>query len=67
MRKVFSVALMAAMVCLVGMTKDASATVTIALGMGCLRRWHGGCIGLSAPTRSPSTPAAVRRCGSTSS
>jgi len=31
MRKVFSVALMAAMVCLVGMAKDASATVTFAL------------------------------------
>jgi hypothetical protein len=31
MRKVFSVALMAAVVCLVGMTRDASATVTISL------------------------------------
>jgi len=31
MRKVFSVALMAAMVCLVGMTKDAGATVTFSL------------------------------------
>jgi len=31
MRKVFSVALMAAMVCLVGMTRDAGATVTISL------------------------------------
>jgi hypothetical protein len=31
MRKVFSVALMAAVVCLIGMTRDASATVTITL------------------------------------
>jgi hypothetical protein len=43
MRKVFSVALMAAMVCLVGMTRDAGATVTISLvftscsgGTGCV-------------------------------
>jgi len=34
MRKVFSVALMAAMLCLVGMTKDAGATLTIALQWG---------------------------------
>jgi hypothetical protein len=43
MRKVFSVALMAAMVCLVGMTKDASATITITLEWGACGGGTGGC------------------------
>jgi len=47
MRKVFSVALMAAMVCLVGMTKDASATITIELEWGAC---GGGCTGLGTDT-----------------
>jgi hypothetical protein len=43
MRKVFSVALMAAMVCLVGMTRDAGATVTISLVFsGCTGVCAGG-------------------------
>jgi PEP-CTERM motif len=46
MRKVFSVALMAAMVCLVGMTKDASATVTITLEWGACGGGTGGCTAL---------------------
>jgi hypothetical protein len=47
MRKVFSVALMAAMVCLVGMTKDASATITIELEWGACNL---GCTGLGTDT-----------------
>jgi len=43
MRKVFSVALTAAMLCLVGMTKDAGATVTVSLIWGAAA---GGSIGL---------------------
>jgi hypothetical protein len=43
MRKVFSVALMAAMVCLVGMAKDASATLTISLEWGACGGGAGGC------------------------
>jgi hypothetical protein len=43
MRKVFSVALMAAMVCLVGMTKDASATITVTLEWGACGGGAGGC------------------------
>jgi len=44
MRKVFSLALMAAMLCLVGMTKDAGATVTLALEWGACNL---GCTGLT--------------------
>jgi hypothetical protein len=47
MRKVFSVALMTAMLAMVGMTRDAGATVTISLV------WEtctGGCIGLGTDT-----------------
>jgi hypothetical protein len=47
MRKVFSVALMAAMVCLVGMTKDASATITIELEWGAC---NNACSGLGTDT-----------------
>ena len=43
MRKVFSVALMAAMVCLVGMTKDASATITVTLEWGACAGGTGSC------------------------
>jgi len=43
MRKVFSVGLMAAMLCLVGMTKDAGATITIALEWGACGGGTGGC------------------------
>jgi len=46
MRKVFSVALMAAMVCLVGMTKDASATITVTLEWGAC----SACTGLTTDT-----------------
>jgi hypothetical protein len=46
MRKVFSVALMAAMVCLVGMTKDASATITVTLEWGAC----SACTGLGTDT-----------------
>jgi hypothetical protein len=45
MRKVFSVALMAAMVCLVGMVKDASATITVTLEWGAC---GGGTLGCTA-------------------
>jgi len=47
MRKQFSVALMAGLLCLVGMTKEAGATVTIALEWG---ECAGGCIGLGTDT-----------------
>jgi hypothetical protein len=47
MRKLFSVALMTGIVCLVGMTKDASATITIALEWGAC---SGGCTGLGTDT-----------------
>jgi len=50
MRKVFSVALMAAMVCLVGMTKDASATVTIALEWSGCGGGGGGCTATGSDT-----------------
>jgi hypothetical protein len=50
MRKVFSVALMAAMVCLVGMAKDASATITIALEWGACGAGTGGCTALGTNT-----------------
>ena len=43
MRKVFSVALMAAMLCLVGMTKDAGATVTIFARVGLRAAGGAGC------------------------
>ena len=47
MRKLFSAALMAGLLCLVGMTKDAGATVTFALEWG---ECAGGCIGLGTDT-----------------
>ena len=50
MRKVFSVALMAAMVCLVGMTKDASATITISLVWGACGGGAGGCTATGSNT-----------------
>ena len=50
MRKVFSVALMAAMLCLVGMTKDASATVTISLVWGACGGGTGGCTATGGDT-----------------
>jgi hypothetical protein len=50
MRKVFSVALMAAMVCLVGMTKDASATITITLEWGACGGGAGGCTATGGQT-----------------
>jgi hypothetical protein len=46
MRKVFSVALMAAMVCLVGMARDASATITVTLEWGACGGGAGGCTAL---------------------
>ena len=53
MRKVFSVALMAAMLSLVGMTKDAGATVTISLLWGACQ---GGCTGLNTDTITDGAP-----------
>jgi hypothetical protein len=50
MRKVFSVALMAAMVCLVGMTKDASATITISLVWSGCGGGAGGCTATGSDT-----------------
>lgn len=50
MRKVFSVGLMAAMLCLVGMTRDAGATVTIALEWGACGGGAGGCTALGSNT-----------------
>jgi len=47
MRKVFSVAVMAAMFCFVGMTKDAGATVTVSLLWGACSL---GCTGLGTDT-----------------
>lgn len=43
MRKVFSVALMAGMLCLFGMTRDAGATVTVELSWGACGGGTGGC------------------------
>jgi hypothetical protein len=50
MRKVFSVAVMAAMVCLVGMTRDASATITVQLEWGACGGGTGGCLGVGSNT-----------------
>jgi len=50
MRKVFSVALMAAMLCLVGITKDAGATVTFTLEWGACGG-GAGCFGFVAGTQ----------------
>jgi len=50
MRKVFSVALMAAMFCLVGMTKDAGATVTFTLEWATCAGGTG-CVGFVAGTQ----------------
>jgi hypothetical protein len=50
MRKVFSVALMAAMVCLVGLTKDAAAAITITLEWGACGGGTGGCTALGGDT-----------------
>ncbi len=50
MRKVFSVALMAAMVCLIGMVKDASATVTITLEWSACGGGMGGCSATGSDT-----------------
>jgi hypothetical protein len=50
MRKVFSVAMMAAMVCLVGMSRDASATATVTLVWGACGGGAGGCLGTGTST-----------------
>jgi hypothetical protein len=50
MRKVFSVAMMAAMVGLVGMTRDASATATVTLIWGACGGGTGGCVGTGTST-----------------
>src|SRR5262245_61313876 len=50
MRKVFSVAMMAAMVGLVGMTRDASATATVTLVWGACGGGAGGCAGVGSST-----------------
>ena len=50
MRKVFSVAMMAAMVGLVGMTRDASATATVTLIWGACGGGAGGCVGVGTST-----------------
>jgi hypothetical protein len=50
MRKVFSVAMMAAALCLVGMTRDASATATITLIWGACGGGAGGCVGVGSST-----------------
>jgi len=52
MRKVFSVAMMAAMVCLVGMSRDASATATVTLIWGACGGGAGGCVGVGTSTLS---------------
>jgi hypothetical protein len=48
MRKVFSVAMMAALVGLVGMTRDASATATVTLVWGACGGGPGGCVGVGS-------------------
>jgi hypothetical protein len=50
MRKVFSVAMMAAMVGLVGMSRDASATATVTLVWGACGGGAGGCLGVGTST-----------------
>jgi len=50
MRKVFSVALMAAMLCLVGMTRDAGATITISLEWSGCGSGTGGCTATGTDT-----------------
>jgi len=50
MRKVFSVALMAAMLCLVGITKDAGATITIGLEWSGCGGGGGGCTATGTDT-----------------
>jgi hypothetical protein len=50
MRKVFSVAMMAAMVCLVGMSRDASATGTVTMEWGACGGGAGGCLGVGTST-----------------
>ena len=56
MRKVFSVALMAVLLCMFGITKDAGAAVTIDLEWGACGG-GGGCTALGSPTITVGLPS----------